>query len=160
MSSRAFRRLQKDAEVVRIRGEVGKNVEEEEEEGGDVTPGFVSHPARGRKKNTPASNLFALVRPQRSSAVRKMPPTGLAVTFTDSSQLGEEEGDSLPSEEEEEESAIGQDNGSSAATSNQSTAKKAKRKRKKKKAKSKDEVESKPVEVNSTPHWNTLSAYV
>ncbi len=54
MSSRAFRRLQRDADVVRIRGEGGGGDEEE-------TPGFVGHPGRGRK-DAPTTNLFALVR--------------------------------------------------------------------------------------------------
>ena len=55
MSSRAFRRLQKDVEVINVcrRGgeEEGENKEEE-------SPGFVS---QQRKKKQPSSNLFALV---------------------------------------------------------------------------------------------------
>ena len=55
MSSRAFRRLQRESEVVRIKGEVGKREEEidEEEE-------LVTQPGIG-KRSGPSSNLFALV---------------------------------------------------------------------------------------------------
>lgn len=59
MSSRAFRRLQKDVEVVRV---VGKDVGEGEGDGGEQNieeeaPGLAIQPRR----NLPASNLFALV---------------------------------------------------------------------------------------------------
>ena len=56
MSSRAFRRLQQDAEVIRIRGVPGEGDQEDEQE----TPGFGSQSGGRRKKA--GNNLFALVR--------------------------------------------------------------------------------------------------
>ena len=60
MSSRAFRRLQKDVEVIRV---VGKGGGEEDDDGGgqskeEEAPGLIAIQPR---RNLPASNLFALV---------------------------------------------------------------------------------------------------
>lgn len=55
MSSRAFRRLQQEAEVIRIRGGLGSEEVEGEEE--EEMPGF----GKKSKKKGGASNLFALV---------------------------------------------------------------------------------------------------
>ena len=58
MSSRAFRRLQKDVEVINVSRRGGEEEEEEEQDKEEESPGFAS---QQRRKKQPSSNLFALV---------------------------------------------------------------------------------------------------
>ena len=58
MSSRAFRRLQKDVEVINVCRRGGGEEEEEGEDKEEESPGFAS---QQKKKKQASSNLFALV---------------------------------------------------------------------------------------------------